>query len=291
MVNAEDRFAQTERQRLRRLEAGQERVGQPRPARRRHRVQLRRRHLRLAQRLSCHRQEIAQMRARGQFRHHPAVLRVNGGPSATNRRAGFTLDIYKLSFHAFHFDRSRTITAALVFIARHPRFNGQESHSGGRLLVRFNIRQVFGCRFARRHGGSKQHWIERNLHIVLFHFGLHLRSRYPKKRLVSIRKLGCSSPLSLSLPATNAKKVKPKEGKAMIGRGMPGRGIALNDFHSIPLPIIPLPNLCARGRVEGAPPHSSRWGETPSNPDSISWEKVRVRRSKSHPTKSKEMKT
>jgi hypothetical protein len=41
-------------------------------------------------------------------------------------------------------------------------------------------------------------------------------------------------------------EVRPKEIKEMMGRGMSGRGITQKDFLPIPVPIIPLPNLCAR---------------------------------------------
>ena len=76
MVDADEWLAQRERHRLRRLETDEQRDAQPRPLRRSDGVELRGRNFRLNQRGLRHGQKIFQMLARGKFRHHAAVFRM-----------------------------------------------------------------------------------------------------------------------------------------------------------------------------------------------------------------------
>jgi len=76
MIDADEWFVQRERRRLRRLQPDEQGVGQSRPLRRRHGVELLNGNARLAQRGLRDGQKIFQVFARGEFRHHAAVFRV-----------------------------------------------------------------------------------------------------------------------------------------------------------------------------------------------------------------------
>ena len=76
MMDADERLGQSERQALRRAQANQQRARQTRPTSRRDRVEFAGGDVRLAKRLAGDRHEVAQVLARGEFRHHAAVLLV-----------------------------------------------------------------------------------------------------------------------------------------------------------------------------------------------------------------------
>ena len=99
MVDADERFAQGERDGLRRLESDHQRDRQTRPLRGGDGVKLSGVYTRFAQRGLHDGHQVPQMFARGQFRHHPAVLGMQpdlrGNDTGQNpavahdRRAGF----------------------------------------------------------------------------------------------------------------------------------------------------------------------------------------------------------
>ena len=74
VIDAKERFIERERHGLRRFEADEQSDAQPRPLRGGDRIELQRGDARFTQRRLRDRQEILQMLARGEFRHHPAIF-------------------------------------------------------------------------------------------------------------------------------------------------------------------------------------------------------------------------
>ena len=79
VIHADQRLTERLRQHLAVRDSHQQRADQPRPVRDGHRVQIAQLHMRLLDRFADHGNDLPQMLARGQLRHHAAVLAVNLG--------------------------------------------------------------------------------------------------------------------------------------------------------------------------------------------------------------------
>ncbi len=78
MIYADQRLPQRLRQHFAIRDAHQQRAHQARTARHRHRIQIPQRDSGLLQRFAYYRNDLAQMFARRQLRHHAAIFPVNG---------------------------------------------------------------------------------------------------------------------------------------------------------------------------------------------------------------------
>ena len=122
MIHADQRFAERLRQHFAVGHADQQRADQARAVRHRHRVHVAQRNVRLLDRFAHHRNDLPQMLARGELRHHAAVLAVNVGLRRDHAR--------KNAASAGHDGRRR-------FVAR--RFNTENQVFVLRSQVRLNL--------------------------------------------------------------------------------------------------------------------------------------------------------